>query len=215
MNMLKKIVRRMRGGHKNEHMVLQEYFFREALKEIGISNGRVEIDHMNGTCWHKNVGTVPLVFPEDRIEKVRLFSRRKTQNYIFRGMISPGREWLDEYPNVNESNYGRDPSRKYELDNDYFEGLSASKFGLAPVGDCPWSYRFFEAIMCEAIPIIGQSDYDIFSPHFNFQRHGEKHLYDEDQCRENYKIFIAKHTLRGISIGQSDSFDKVYDQSAS
>lgn len=198
MKIIKKIIRRWRKKNVEVNIVLQEFFFREALREIGILDGKVEIDHMNGTCWHEGVGKVPIIFPEGRISTVREFSRRKTQDYIFRGVISSGREWLEEYPNVRESKYGRNPKTKYELDIDYFEGLSASRFGLAPVGGCPWSYRFFEAIMCDAVPIIGQADHDIFASHFHFQRDGEEHHYSYEHCQKNYQVFVEKHTLRGI-----------------
>jgi hypothetical protein len=39
-------------------------------------------------------------------------------------------------------------------DDDYFKVLSKSKFILCPSGDYVWSYRFFETILCGAIPII-------------------------------------------------------------
>ena len=39
-------------------------------------------------------------------------------------------------------------------DDDYFELLSRSQFVLCPSGDYVWSYRFFEAVLCGAIPIV-------------------------------------------------------------
>lgn len=39
-------------------------------------------------------------------------------------------------------------------DEEYYKYLSSSKFVLCPNGDFVWSYRFFEAILCGAIPII-------------------------------------------------------------
>ena len=39
-------------------------------------------------------------------------------------------------------------------DDDYFRLLASSKFVLCPSGDYTWSYRFFEACRCGAIPII-------------------------------------------------------------
>ena len=40
------------------------------------------------------------------------------------------------------------------LDDDYFRRLGRSEFVLCPNGDYLWSYRFFEAVLCGAIPII-------------------------------------------------------------
>ena len=38
-------------------------------------------------------------------------------------------------------------------DDEYFKMLLRSKFVLCPAGDFVWTYRFFESIMCGAIPI--------------------------------------------------------------
>ncbi len=37
---------------------------------------------------------------------------------------------------------------------DYFEKMSQSKFVLCPAGDAPWSFRFYEVLMCKSIPIV-------------------------------------------------------------
>jgi hypothetical protein len=51
------------------------------------------------------------------------------------------------------SNYGRlFPGKSW--DEEYFKLLSQSQFVLCPKGDCVWSYRFYEAILCGAIPIV-------------------------------------------------------------
>jgi hypothetical protein len=39
-------------------------------------------------------------------------------------------------------------------DSEYFELLSSSKFVLCPDGKFVWTYRFFEAVLCGAVPII-------------------------------------------------------------
>jgi hypothetical protein len=36
----------------------------------------------------------------------------------------------------------------------YFETMCQSKFILCPAGDTPWSFRFYETIMCKSIPIV-------------------------------------------------------------
>jgi hypothetical protein len=50
-------------------------------------------------------------------------------------------------------------------DNDYYMMLANSKFALCPSGDagCPWTYRFFEAILCGAIPLV-----ETVSPAYNY-----------------------------------------------
>jgi hypothetical protein len=47
--------------------------------------------------------------------------------------------------------------RKFPIkawDDDYFRTMSRAKFVLCPRGDYAWTYRFFEATMCGAIPLV-------------------------------------------------------------
>jgi hypothetical protein len=37
---------------------------------------------------------------------------------------------------------------------EYFEKMCRSKFVLCPAGDAPWSFRFYEVLMCKSIPIV-------------------------------------------------------------
>jgi hypothetical protein len=39
-------------------------------------------------------------------------------------------------------------------DEEYYELLARSQFVLCPSGDYVWTYRFFEAALCGAIPIV-------------------------------------------------------------
>ena len=36
----------------------------------------------------------------------------------------------------------------------YFKTMCQSKFILCPAGDAPWSFRFYEVLMCKSIPIV-------------------------------------------------------------
>lgn len=50
-----------------------------------------------------------------------------------------------------------DRGRKFPIkswDERYYELLVNSKFVLCPDGDYTWTYRFFEALLCGAIPIV-------------------------------------------------------------
>lgn len=180
---------------KPKRPVLQEYFFRQALEEVGIVGGEIKIDHQTGKCWHSETGWRPITFPKSLVDEVANISKEKTEDYFFRGVISEGREWLRNFENVEESYYGRKKETKYQTDIEYYKKMCAARFGLAPVGDCPWSYRFFESIMCFSIPVIGQDDNDIYSDKFIYLRSSSKHEYDKDGCRYNYDVFIRDHTL--------------------
>jgi hypothetical protein len=37
---------------------------------------------------------------------------------------------------------------------EYFEKMCQSNFVLCPAGDAPWSFRFYEVLMCKSIPIV-------------------------------------------------------------
>jgi hypothetical protein len=37
---------------------------------------------------------------------------------------------------------------------EYFEKMCKSKYVLCPAGDAPWSFRFYEVLMCKSIPIV-------------------------------------------------------------
>ena len=37
---------------------------------------------------------------------------------------------------------------------DYFTKMCQSKYVLCPAGDTPWSFRFYETLMCKSIPIV-------------------------------------------------------------
>lgn len=175
--------------------VLQEYFFRMSLREAGINYGQIRIDHDKGTCWHKKIGWVPLCFPVKMITAIEKLSKEKTINYFFRGTITKSREWVKKYPNIHSSLRGRNLRLKYSLDLDYYQQLSSCLFSLSPVGDCPWSYRFFESIMCKAIPILGDNEDDIFASSFFFLRDTSEHVYVKNAAEKNFKIFIDNHTL--------------------
>lgn len=131
---------------------------------------------------------------------VEKFDTTKTTDYFFSGLITEQRNWLKKYPNVNNSCYGRNCETKYSLDIEYYKNMSSACFGPAPVGDCPWSYRFFEAIMCQSLPILGDNDEDIYSKNFSFFRDSEDHVYDIMAVKNNYKIFTLNHVLKNILI---------------
>lgn len=91
---------------------------------------------------------------------------------------------------ILNSTSGRDPSIKYDIDIDYFKSMCSSKFTLTPTGDCPWSYRFFEAIMCYSIPILEDDTEDVYQHLFKSYRHSDQHIYDPSIVEYNIKILL-------------------------
>ena len=81
-------------------------------------------------------------------------------------------------------------------DDDYFDVLSNSQFVLCPSGDYVWSYRFFESILCGAIPIVekGCNAYQGFR-FLNFQDKVKDARWSEEDAEHNYNLCVEKITL--------------------
>lgn len=100
---------------------------------------------------------------------------------------------------IENSKYGRDTDKKYTIDKKYYDTLSKSKFTITPTGDCPWSYRFFEAIMCFSIPILENNSNDIYMKDYHYLYDKDQHIYDEAKAIDNYDKFIkSKHFLKNV-----------------
>jgi hypothetical protein len=82
----------------------------------------------------------------------------------------------------------------------YFRVLRSTQFALCPAGDRPWSMRFFEAVMCRAIPIVsdrrhvGRNDVER-SIGYHTCLPEDDHVYDADVAEENYELFLRHQTL--------------------
>lgn len=92
-----------------------------------------------------------------------------------------------------------------EQNDEYLRAMCRSQFTLCPGGDQPWSYRFFEAIMCKSIPIVendlstgrNKVERDIG---YRYYKINEKHEFREEFVEENWQLFCAHHLLPGAVI---------------
>jgi hypothetical protein len=137
----------------------------------------VTVWHEQPCTW---IGEVerPLVFPESVVTRSRsLWGIARRLRFSFRGFLGSTRkaaltswiasvtgnrirsvDWggpfedLDHGLHVELSHAGRGYPEK-AWDESYLRLLANSEFVLCPAGDYGWSYRFFEAILCGAIPI--------------------------------------------------------------
>lgn len=154
----------------------------------------------------------PLIFPAGIVQRCRnLWPNERTLRFSFRGLLTPERRTVLENwmistignraatPNWNAPIY--DETLKLEVqvseigrhfpekvwDDSYYRSLAASKFVLCPSGDCTWSYRFFESVLCGAIPIAEQpcAAYEGF----------EYHLMNEDAKALQWSEQIAEHNF--------------------
>lgn len=85
---------------------------------------------------------------------------------------------------------------KKSWDNNYYDVLLKSKFVLCPPGDFDWSYRFFEAILCGAVPIVENNcdAYDGFKFYF-FKNKLDELIYDQEIINHNFNLCLKKITI--------------------
>jgi hypothetical protein len=89
--------------------------------------------------------------------------------------------------------------RPVESNKFYFETMTQSKYVLCPAGDAPWSFRFYETLLCHSIPILK-------SEHHSYRTQAESKLkysfivIDIDSCEFNqinetlYSTIIKNNT---------------------
>jgi hypothetical protein len=81
-------------------------------------------------------------------------------------------------------------------DEDYFMLLGDSKFVLCPSGVCVWSYRFFESILCGAIPIVEYhcAAYEGFR--FKYMTDDAKSfIWSKEDAEHNYNLCLERITI--------------------
>lgn len=90
--------------------------------------------------------------------------------------------------------------RKFPIkawDNEYFEVLGKSQFVLCPSGVCVWSYRFFEAILCGAIPIVEKNCEAYEGFRFKYMDDSaEKFKWSKEDAEYNYNLCLERICLK-------------------
>lgn len=88
-------------------------------------------------------------------------------------------------------------------DKEYFEILSNSRYVLCPSGDYTWSYRFFEAILCGAIPIVEEvcEAYEGFK-FFLFKDSIEELECTQEYVEHNYELCTTRLTIPKAVLNQ-------------
>jgi hypothetical protein len=99
----------------------------------------------------------PLLYPHYIFDEARKFWGKRYDKPLFIGFIPDYRKkallrWRSR-ANIVETDAGRKSIARF-WDTVYYTVMGKSKFVLCPDGGWPWSYRFFEAILCGATPIV-------------------------------------------------------------
>jgi hypothetical protein len=84
---------------------------------------------------------------------------------------------------------------------EYFTIMRQSQFCLCPCGDAPWSFRFYEILMCDSIPIVEhfKHTYRTISESqigYYFFLKNDMHIYDENIIKYNSNLFKEYHLLK-------------------
>lgn len=159
-------------------------YFDVKYKLGGVASFSVAVNHETPSVTYKGK-TRPLVFPRGLIR-----AEQKDIDYFFQGTIQ-GREgdW-DNFPNATiiESGAGRDfPTKAY--DPDYFDKMARTKFALVPNGvSFPWSYRFFEAVLSGAVPLV-EEPLPLYDG-YKFFIIGQPHEFKQDYIQHNLDKII-------------------------
>lgn len=92
---------------------------------------------------------------------------------------------------------------RLHVDEGYFRAPRRCRFTLCPAGDCPWSMRFFEAVMCGSLPIVERHRHT--GRNVLERRIGYRYLvlgmplvYRPDWVRHNERLFRRRQTLEGV-----------------
>jgi hypothetical protein len=140
----------------------------------------------------------PLLFPDSVIAACKSFwpNARDTE-YLFIGLITPEREKVlsdcqrrlekinpSSRVLVKNSSRGREFPEK-AWDEDYYREMAKTKFVLCPNGDFVWTYRFFEAILCGAVPIV-QSDCSLYEGFQYYTMESAEFRWTEQIASSNY-----------------------------
>ena len=87
------------------------------------------------------------------------------------------------------------------FDTEFFDIMTKSMFCLCPAGDHPYSMRFYEAIMCKAIPIVNEkwetwrSEEESKLDYKYYLTSQAPFIYNKEWVNHNYDLFIKYHTL--------------------
>ena len=186
--------------HRDRRQVLQRWVRKQfpgketvSMPDQSVVDRRVRL-RKRVTDYSKRIFRGPLRPLLEHIRVPPVESRTREEGIVFmtsdRGWCHPTKAW----------------------DESYFRLLASSKFVLCPDGQFVWTYRFFEAAMCGAIPII-QNECALYE---GYQYYTMSDNFGEiEWCRtdalHNYKLCRERMT---ISLGQlDDEIERLANQS--
>jgi len=147
-------------------------------------------------------------FYERRIWVIEFVKKNFTSNSIFINTDNdPDWKVLGDFDYSNK-NLGYCPKKQAYNDSKkvqyrivkenifYFETMCQSKFVLCPAGDAPWSFRFYEVLMCKSLPIVESKEHTFRTKEeekINYQYLLYDMIYDNSNIL--YDNLVNKNTL--------------------
>jgi hypothetical protein len=82
-------------------------------------------------------------------------------------------------------------------DDGYFRRLATAEVALCPDGDHVWTYRFFEAALCGAIPLVENvsAHYEGFAYFTTADLMGAKAGWDREMAESNFTRVVERLTV--------------------
>jgi len=171
---------------------------------------KIKNDKIYDFCW---IGSIESS-KEHRLWIIDFAKKHFTKNSIFINTDFPD-DWekLGDFdltllkvgynPKLQNDNQSKEVQyRKVEHNLYYFTIMRQSKFTLCPRGDAPWSFRFYEILMCETIPIVN-SIHDTYRTveeslidYKYLLQTSDKFDYDKSLIKHNTKIFNKYHLFK-------------------
>ena len=145
-----------------------------------------------------------LIYPKQAFDLSKKFWNPKRTKVFFRGFVPFFREealkqW-EGLATIEKVDTGRKSINRF-WDETYLTATGKAEFVLCPDGGWPWSYRFYEAVLCGAIPIV-QTECDIYQGYNYFKWNEQDKLqYDLTRAIENFERARLELTIYKIAIG--------------
>jgi hypothetical protein len=127
------------------------------LNELSTKNSKIYdycfIGSIN-SCYEKRIWVIEFAKKYFTSNSIFINTDNKS-NWQLLGDFDFSNKNLGYNPKIQKDNQSKQV--QYRVINEnlyYFETMCKSKYVLCPAGDSPWSFRFYETLMCKSIPIV-------------------------------------------------------------
>lgn len=178
------------------------------IKMLSYSHERPEVRIGELSC--------PIVFPDAIVSYCKNKWNNTNRNFVFSGEMYEKRKqclqrWLDDCTDSNLKISSENPvvcndhicivsslkGKEFPIkawDDEYYKTLLNNQFVLCPDGDFVWTYRFFEAIMCGAMPVIeNKCDLYVDFKYYDMQTPIKEITYSKKIAEHNFNLFKERY----------------------